>query len=102
MAMSSQYSARTIPLLAAACLLEFVIEHGTIVTSIEYRLSPEYTFLSAVEVCYPGLIWVSMHAEELGIDIKWIIINGLSAGGGLVTSAALMCRDRNATPPLLG
>ncbi|KAL4942359.1 hypothetical protein BDV06DRAFT_235450 [Aspergillus oleicola] len=76
-------------------LLEFVLEHDVIVTSIEYRLAPAHRYPAAVEDCYAGLVWVAEHADELGTDASKIIVNGLSAGAGLAAAIALMSRDRN-------
>ncbi|KAH1616187.1 hypothetical protein KXX31_001889 [Aspergillus fumigatus] len=82
-------------------LLEFVREHNAICTTIEYRLAPKHPYPAPIEDCYAGLVWVHEHAEELGIDSTRIVINGLSAGGGLAAGVALLCRDRKG-PPLIG
>ncbi|KAH1823487.1 hypothetical protein KXX35_009807 [Aspergillus fumigatus] len=81
--------------------LEFVREHDAICTTIEYRLAPKHPYPAPIEGCYAGLVWVHEHAEELGIDSTRIVINGLSAGGGLAAGVALLCRDRKG-PPLIG
>jgi acetyl esterase/lipase len=82
-------------------LLEFVRDYDAICTSIEYRLAPKHPYPAPIEDCYAGLVWVHEHAEELGIDSTRIVINGLSAGAGLATGVALLCRDREG-PPLIG
>ena len=53
------------------------------------------------EDCYAGLLWTVEHAEELGIDPRRLLVAGVSAGGGLAASLALMSRDRGG-PALLG
>lgn len=53
-----------------------------------------------VEDCYAGLLWLSTHAQELGIDPTRIGVEGLSAGGGLAAGVALLARDRGLSPPI--
>lgn len=74
---------------------------GAAIASVEYRLAPEHPYPAAVEDVYAGLGWVSTHAEALGLDARSIVIDGVSAGGGLAAGAALLARDRQG-PALLG
>ncbi len=67
---------------------------GAVVVSVEYRLAPEHPHPAPVEDCYTGLVWMSEHAEELGVDPGKIALYGGSAGGGLVLGVALLARDR--------
>jgi acetyl esterase/lipase len=64
----------------------------------EYRLAPETPYPGPLEDCYRGLTWTYDHAEELGIDRDRIGIGGVSAGGGLAASLALLARDRGEVP----
>ncbi|WP_405539420.1 alpha/beta hydrolase [Streptomyces sp. NBC_00075] len=81
--------------------LDWAVEFGLIVVSVEYRLAPEHPDPAPVEDCYAGLLWVGEHAEELGIDPNRLLISGASAGGGLAAGVALMARD-HAGPTLAG
>ncbi|AWS43970.1 alpha/beta hydrolase [Streptosporangium sp. 'caverna'] len=72
---------------------------GAVVISVDYRLAPEVTGTTLVEDCYHGLLWVTEHADELGIDPARIVVAGASAGGGLAAGVTLMARDR-ATPAI--
>jgi acetyl esterase len=69
-------------------------ELGVIVVSVDYRLAPETTFPGPLEDVYAGLVWMSDHADALGIDPQRIAIQGTSAGGGLCAALALLARDR--------
>jgi acetyl esterase/lipase len=71
---------------------------GVAVTTVEYRLAPEFPFPTAPEDCYAALLWVVDHAGELGIDPTRIAIGGESAGGNLAAVVALMSRDRGGPP----
>ncbi|CAF4721456.1 unnamed protein product, partial [Rotaria sp. Silwood2] len=82
-------------------LLDWIVEMKIIVVSVEYRLSPEHPYPAPSEDCYAGLLWIVVHAQELGIDVSQICVAGLSAGGGLSAAMTLMARDRGG-PKLQG
>ena len=66
----------------------------TVVTSVNYRLAPEYPYPVPLEDCYVTLKWMMAQANELQIDRSRICIGGASAGGGLAAGLALLARDR--------
>ncbi|WP_412538433.1 alpha/beta hydrolase fold domain-containing protein [Longispora sp. K20-0274] len=74
---------------------------GATVVSVGYRLAPEHPYPAQIDDAYAGLLWVTDHADELGIDPERIVITGASAGGGLGAALALTVRDKGG-PHLLG
>ncbi|MEI6372327.1 MAG: alpha/beta hydrolase [Actinomycetes bacterium] len=56
---------------------------GTLVVSVEYRLSPEHPFPAAHDDCLHALRWLHENADELRIDPSRVAVSGESAGGGL-------------------
>ena len=71
---------------------------GLVGVSVEYRLAPENPYPAALEDCYNALVWAHDHAEDLGIDQTRIGLYGISAGGGLAASTAVLARDRAEMP----
>lgn len=71
-----------------------VRETGCCVICVDYRLAPESPFPAAVEDCYAALRWIFSSASELHLDAGRIGVAGISAGGGLAASLALMARDK--------
>jgi acetyl esterase/lipase len=82
-------------------LLEWVVELGVVVISVEYRLSPEYPYPAPLEDCYQALTWISEHGEQVGVDSDRLFLVGTSAGGGLAAGVSLFARDQ-AGPLLKG
>ncbi|MCD2114900.1 alpha/beta hydrolase [Rhodococcus rhodochrous] len=78
--------------------VEIAREIGSIVVSVDYRLAPEWPFPTPVEDVYSSLVWLHDRSDELGIDPSLIALHGVSAGGCLVASTALLARDRNGPP----
>jgi len=82
-------------------LADLVDELRVVAVNVEYRLAPEHPDPAPVEDCYAGLVWMSQHAAELGVDPERIVVMGGSAGGGLAAGVALLARDRKG-PRLAG
>lgn len=82
-------------------VLDWVEHLDVVVITVEYRLAPQPSQNALVEDCYSSLLWVSEHADEVGVDPGRIILVGSSSGGGLAAGVALMARDRG-SPPVAG
>jgi acetyl esterase/lipase len=80
--------------LGISTALDWVEKFSATCVSIDYRLAPEHPDPTPLEDCYAGLLWVSDHAAELGINPDLLIIAGSSAGGGLAAGVSLLARDR--------
>ncbi len=64
-----------------------------LVVSVNYHHAPEYKFPAAARDAYTATRWVSEHASEIGGDATRLAVAGMSAGGGLGATTALMARD---------
>lgn len=69
-----------------------------IVISVAYRLAPEDRFPGAHHDAADAFVWVSDHADELGIDVEAVAVAGDSSGGTLAASVALASREQG--PPV--
>lgn len=82
-------------------LLDLAAEAGCAIASVEYRLAPEHRFPAALDDAWTALTWLVANAATLGLDPARVVVEGISAGGGLAAALALLARDRGG-PPLAG
>lgn len=67
---------------------------GAAVASVEYRMSPEFQYMAAIEDAYDTAVYFAEHAEEYGIDATNISVMGCSAGANLAASVCLYARQQ--------
>lgn len=82
------------PFVGLASVIDTVKQLNAVIISPSYRLAPEFQGNSAAEDCYATLLWIEKNYKELNIDLERLMIAGVSAGGGLAASTALVARDR--------
>lgn len=85
--------AQTAPLYDAV-VRAYVASSGVPMLMVDYRVAPEFPHPTPSEDCYAALVWLTDHADELGVDRARIAVMGDSAGGGLAAAVALLARDR--------
>ncbi len=75
-------------------MTQFVENCGVKVLSIDYPLSPDVMFPTALNQCRDLVHYAAEHAEELGIDGERIMLMGHSAGGNFAAAIGLLENDR--------
>jgi acetyl esterase len=72
---------------------EYAARSGAAVVGVDYALSPEAKFPTALEQTVGTVEWLHAGGGELGGDSARIAIGGDSAGGNLAVASALKLRD---------
>lgn len=72
--------------------------HGWVVVSINYRLSPRFTFPDHIIDVKNAIRWIREHGKEYGANPDFLVITGGSAGGHLASLAALTPNDPQYQP----
>lgn len=79
--------------------VDWCVEVGAVLISIDYRLAPEKPYPVPLEDCLWALGTVRDRAEEWGIDLDRVVLAGGSAGANLVGGCILsMARDGDWMP----
>jgi acetyl esterase len=73
---------------------EYAMRGGLIVAGVDYALSPEAKFPTALDQVAGVIEWLQAWGPELGLDPARIAVGGDSAGANLALSAAIALRDR--------
>ena len=81
---------------------EYANRSGVIVVGIDYALSPEAKFPTALEQVVEVVRWLHRRGPDFAIDPARIVIGGDSAGGNLALAAALMLRDGHYAQQVIG
>jgi acetyl esterase/lipase len=79
-------------------LLNHMAAQGWTCFNINYRVGPKSRFPAMLEDVLRAIAWVKSHAHEYGADPGFVAVTGGSAGGHLLSLAALL-RDRDRFQP---
>lgn len=74
-------------------LMQHLAAKGWVCVSINYRLAPRDPFPAQIIDVKKAIAWIREHIEEYGGDPGYLAITGGSAGGHLVSLAALTPND---------
>ena len=74
--------------------MELVKKFGAVVVAPDYRLALQAPYPAALRDCYKTLLYMKVHAAELGIRKDQIMVGGESAGGGLCAALCMVARDK--------
>jgi acetyl esterase/lipase len=79
-------------------LMNQLASNGWICVSINYRLSPKFTFPAHIIDCKRAVVWIKEHIAQYGGDPDFIVATGGSAGGHLSSLLALSANDPQFQP----
>lgn len=72
---------------------EYAARAGMVVVGVDYALSPEAKYPTALNQVVAVVRWLRGHGEQIGVDPGRLAIGGDSAGGNLSMATALKLRD---------
>lgn len=75
---------------------EYAARAGVLVIGVDYALSPEARFPTALNQVVGVLDWLFVAGEAVGVDPARVAVGGDSAGANLALAACLILRDRGA------
>ncbi len=78
---------------------EYAERIGCAVVGLDYSLSPEHRFPSALDDVETCIRWLRRNGSALGLSVDRLVIGGDSAGGNLSLATALRLRDRGEELP---
>ncbi len=74
---------------------DLVVESGFVGVHVNYTLSPEAKFPTAVNEVYAATKWVAENGDEINVDGKKLGVVGNSAGGNMTIVTALKAKENN-------
>jgi acetyl esterase/lipase len=83
-------------------LLGQLAAHGWVGFNVDYRLSPRATFPAHLVDVKRAIAWIREHADEYGIDPRFIVVTGGSAGAHLAALVGLTHDDPRYQPGFEG
>ena len=79
-------------------LLGHLVANGWVGFNVNYRLSPKVAFPEHLIDLKRALVWIREHADEYGVDPRFIAVTGGSAGGHLTALMGLTADDPEYQP----
>jgi acetyl esterase len=73
---------------------DLVVGSRAVAVFPEYTPVPEAQFPVQIEQAHAAAVWVSQHAEELGVDGSKLAVVGNSVGGNMAAAVTMMAHDR--------
>jgi acetyl esterase/lipase len=65
------------------------------IVNVDYRLSPESRYPTAVNDGFSVLHWLQNHSAEINLNVNRLGVSGVSAGGAIAASLCLLCKNKN-------
>jgi acetyl esterase len=81
---------------------EYAERSGLIVAGVDYSLSPEARFPTALDEVVQAIRWLGANGALVGVDPARLLAGGDSAGANLALAAALKLRDSGEGSPVRG
>ncbi|MFC5528226.1 alpha/beta hydrolase [Cohnella yongneupensis] len=72
---------------------ELAVRSNSVVIFVNYSLSPEAKYPTAIKEIYAALQWVAGHGSKYGMDPTKIIVAGDSVGGNMSTAVAILAKQ---------
>ncbi|MDZ4835066.1 MAG: alpha/beta hydrolase [Candidatus Melainabacteria bacterium] len=76
-------------------VLELANRAHAAVVFVNYSLSPEAKYPTAIEECYVVAKHIADNAKKLNIDASKMAIAGDSVGGNMATAVTMLCKERS-------
>lgn len=73
---------------------EYAARSGLDVVGIDYSLSPENRYPTALNEISAAIVWLKTHGEEYGLNVDRLAIGGDSVGANMSLATSIEMRDR--------
>lgn len=73
---------------------ELAVGAHAAVVFVNYSLSPEARYPTAIEECYAVVKWVAERGSDYGLDANRLVVAGDSVGGNMTAAVTLMAKER--------
>ncbi|MFI6521351.1 alpha/beta hydrolase [Spirillospora sp. NPDC050679] len=73
---------------------ELTVRAGAATVFVDYSLSPEAKYPTAIEEVYAALEWIAAHGAEHDLDASRIAVAGDSVGGNMTAATTILAKRR--------